>query len=170
MFSALLDQAFSEGTLHFSQVHPGGPRPRPASSSRVLIGQGVPWNLNSVISQLQALSLQWLNSPDFSTGQISLLEYRDNSSSLLPAPPPSCAIVYLMWFFFFYETLKENSRLAQPLRKVSDSCICLFYIKLSNVLCMFFLYVMGGGTGNLHINSPSSTICYFFNYYFLSSL
>lgn len=85
-FSVLLDGALSEGTLPFSQVHPGGPRPCPASSSRVLIGQGVLWNLNSVISQLQALSLQWLNSPDFSTGQISLLEYRDNSSPLLSAP------------------------------------------------------------------------------------
>lgn len=55
-------------------------------------------------------------------------------------------IVYLMCFFF-NATLKESSRLAQPLKKVSDSCICLFYIKLSNVLCMFFSVRNAGREG-----------------------
>lgn len=82
-----------------------------------------------------------------------------------------CVIVYLMCcsgFLFFNETLKDSPCLAQPLRKVSNSYICLFYIKLSNVFCMFFSVRNGGGAGDLHINSPGSTICYFFNYYFLS--
>lgn len=60
-----------------------------------------------------------------------------------------------MWcfgFLFFNETLKDSSCLAQPLRKVSNSYICLFYIKLYNVLCMFFSVRNKGGVGNLHIN------------------
>lgn len=55
-----------------------------------------------------------------------------------------------MCLFSFNATLKDSSHLAQPLRKVSDSCICLFYIKLSSVLCMFFSVRNGGGRGNLH--------------------
>lgn len=99
-------------------------------------------NSSSRVSQLQALRRQGLHSPDFSTGQISTPQVQGQLFPLLPGPPR--VIVYLMCFF--NATLKNYSCLAQPLRKVSDSCICLFYIKLSNVLCMFFS-VRNGGEG-----------------------
>lgn len=109
------------------------------------------------------------NSSDFLTSQISAPCIQGQLFLLLQGPP-MCDSVFnvVFWFLFFNETLKDSSCLAQPLRKVSNSYICLFYIKLSNVFCMFFSVRNGGGAGDLHINSPGSTICYFFNYYFLS--
>lgn len=87
------------------------------------------------------------HSPEVLTSQISA-PCVQGLLLLLPALP--CVTVYLMWcfgFLFFNETLKDSSCLAQPLRKVSNSYICLFYIKLYNVLCMFFSVRNKGGVG-----------------------
>lgn len=148
-------------------MQPGGPGWEQLASSEVLTDWVFLITVNSVFLSCKPwVSRGWIHLT-FRQVKSLLLEYRNSSSSLLPALP-TCVIVYLMCFF--NATLKDSPRLAQPLREVSDSCICLFYIKLSNVLYMFFSVRNGGREGNLHINSPSSTMCYFFNYYFLSSL